>query len=706
MGYIHRSHATRSAVRDNTPMPLRIIVAIAFTFAVALAQTEETDSQQDTLRFHLRPVTVTASRLESADINLPAADTALGESEIAIGQRQLVLNESLAAVPGLYALNAENFAQDLRVAIRGFGSRAAFGIRGIKILVDGVPESTPDGQAQVDNIDIGFISQAEVLRGPASALYGNASGGVIALSSPSPPPGWMADVRITGGDFGFRQQRLSAGQTVGPVSYLVTTSQNESDGFRKHSEMKSSVINGKVKWEVSPRFNLTFLASRADSPLANDPGALKREAITDRTAARERNVLFNAGEELRQTRAGAVAEFALSSHQTLTARGYTSERKFQNRLPFVSGGQVQFGRDFSGSGLLYTASGQLLGRPFRLSTGVDLENQSDDRSRFDNLDGIRGDETFHQLEQFQSIGAFVEEEVKVTESVTVTFGGRLDAIDISVQDKFMDDGDDSGESRFTAFSPLVGVVYTFKDGLNGYANIASSFETPTLNELSNNPESAGGFNGELNPQRAVNYEIGAKGIVNGRLRFDLALFKIDLADELVPYELEASPGRTFYRNAGSSERQGVEAAATVLLGKGLTASFSATFSDFRYGDFETADASLDGKVLPGIPARFGYGELAYVAPSGLYAKVQARHSGDFYADDANEVEEPAYSVVDLRMGFRKQLGGWTVEPFAGVNNLLGAEYSANVRLNAWGGRHFEPAPGRHIYGGVRMRVGK
>ncbi|MEE2877336.1 MAG: TonB-dependent receptor [Candidatus Neomarinimicrobiota bacterium] len=687
-------------------MPFKLSTVLVLTFSIAVAEGDQSDSQQDTLLFQLRPVTVTASRLETADINLPVAVTTLGESEISLGQRQLVLNESLAAVPGLYVLNAENFAQDLRVAIRGFGSRAAFGIRGIKILVDGIPESTPDGQSQVDNIDLGFISRVEVLRGSVSAFYGNASGGVIALSSPLPPAGWMVDARVSGGDYGFRQHRLSAGQTLGTVSYLVTVSRNESGGFRRHSEMNSSIMNGKMNWKLNPRFNLTILASRADSPLANDPGALTREGMTDRTAAREQNVIFNAGEELLQSRAGVVAEMSLSDYQTLTVRGHISERKFRNRLPFVNGGQVRFERNFSGGGLLYTASGRFLSRAYRLSAGIDLEDQRDDRHRFDNLEGVRGDETLHQLERFRSLGAFVEEEVRVTESIWLTLGGRLDAIDISVKDKFMNNGDDSGERQFTAFSPLVGVVYSFKYGMKLYGNVTTSFETPTLNELSSNPDEAGGFNGELNPQHAKNFEVGLKGILHRRLRFDLALFRINLTDELVPYELEAFPGRTFYRNAGSTERQGVEAGAKALLGKGLTFSVSATLSNFRYRDFKTPDAVLDGKILPGIPAQFGTGELVYVTPSRLYVKVQTRFSGDFYADDANEMVEPSYSFVYLRIGFRKQFAEWLIEPFVGVNNLLGVEYSANVRLNAWGGRYFEPAPGRYFYGGVRVRVEK
>ena len=281
-----------------------IVLSVKNIFSLAIIlisvswglQSEIEDTAADTLRFALRPVTVTASRLDGADLNLPVAVSVLNRYKIHGGQQQLVLNEALAAIPGLYTMNSENFAQDLRVSIRGFGTRAAFGIRGIKILVDGIPESTPDGQAQVDNIDLSFINRAEVLRGPVSALYGNASGGVISFSSLEPPISSYMDGRLSTGDFGFQQIQLKAGQKRGPISYVMNFSRNRTDGFREHSAMKNLVVNGKLRWEIDPNLNFTFLTNYAESPIANDPGALTKDQIVDnRSSARDRNVQYNSG---------------------------------------------------------------------------------------------------------------------------------------------------------------------------------------------------------------------------------------------------------------------------------------------------------------------------------------------------------------------------------------------------------------------------
>ena len=318
---------------------------------------------------------------------------------------------------------------------------------------------------------------------------------------------------------------------------------------------------------------------------------------------------------------------------------------------------------------------------------------------------MRGDKVLDQLEKFRSIGAFIEEELSINKVTKVTVGGRFDGIDVDAQDAYLEDGDASSGRTFTAMSPLLGVVHTLSTGINVYSNIATSFETPTLNELSNNPEGGGGFNADLRPQLATNYEIGIKGLFKKRLKYEMALFKIDLNDELVQYELNDFPGRTFYRNAGSSKRAGIEIGLTSFIGKGLTGSTVYTFSDFTYLDFKTVDAVHDGKMLPGIPKQFGYGELSYVHSSGFYFKLQARFSGELYADDANKVKEQPYSVMNIRVGYQKRFSEWLFEPFAGINNLFDKKYNSNVRLNAWGGRYFEPASGFHIYGGVRVRIG-
>ncbi len=678
-------------------MLYKSLITIILSYKMVLANVSE-----DTLRFELQPVTVSASRLETKDINLPSAITSLDESTILLGQKQLVLNESLASVPGLYAMNSENFAQDIRIAIRGFGSRSAFGIRGIKILIDGMPESTPDGQGQVDNLDLSFVSKIEVLRGPSSAFYGNASGGVILLSSLEPPKQLRLTGKITVGDFGFLQRQFQAGQTIESISYLVSFSQNEVQGFRRHSEMNNSVFNGKVKWALTSKLNFTIVANHSNSPKANDPGALTIEEMMDRKNPRDRNVLFNSGEMVEHSKLGLIGEAVLSNHQTIIVKGYTSKRNFSNRLPFVHGGQVQLGRKFSGGGATYIGSGRIFGIPYRLSSGIDIEYQHDGRKRYENLQGIRGEQTLHQLEMFRNYGFFAEEEVLFSEFFSLIFGGRFDSIDILVEDRFKDDGDNSAERRFTSFSPLFGLVYSINDQVNSYLNITSSFETPTLNELSNNPDGSGGFNAKLNPQLARNYEIGLKGILGNKIRFDLALFQINLKDELVPYELEAYPGRSFFRNAGSSERKGIEMSVKLIIAQNLTALLSTTLSDFRYIEYNLTDTILDGKILPGIPSRYGFGELKYINRAGMYVKIQAHYSGRLYADDSNEVEQLAYSVIGIKMGLRKKVFSALIEPFGGINNLFDIRYNSNIRLNAWGGRYFEPAPGRNFYAGIKI----
>ena len=514
------------------------------------------------------------------------------------------------------------------------------------------------------------------------------------------------DGRLSTGDFGFQQIQLKAGQQRGPISYVMNFSRNQADGFREHSAMKNSVVNGKLRWEIDPNLNFTFLTNYAESPLANDPGALTKDQVAEnRSSARDRNVQYNSGESVSQFRIALVAEKKFEPHQTLQARVYSTVRDFENRLPFENGGQVQFNRLFSGSSIIYFSSGLILGIPYRLSAGMDLEDQQDDRQRFDNLEGVRGDKVLDQLEKFRSIGAFIEEELSINKVTKVTVGGRFDGIDIDAQDAYLEDGDASSSRTFTVMSPLLGVVHTLSTGINVYSNIATSFETPTLNELSNNPEGGGGFNADLRPQLATNYEIGIKGLFKKRLKYEMALFKIDLNDELVQYELNDFPGRTFYRNAGSSKRAGIEIGLTSFIGKGLTGSTVYTFSDFTYLDFKTVDAVHDGKMLPGIPKQFGYGELSYVHSSGFYFKLQARFSGELYADDANKVKEQPYSVMNIRVGYQKRFSEWLFEPFAGINNLFDKKYNSNVRLNAWGGRYFEPASGFHIYGGVRVRIG-
>jgi iron complex outermembrane recepter protein len=656
----------------------------------------------------LDSVTVTALRLDSRVGNAPFSVSVVGREQLQEAQQQLALDEALAGVPGLFMMGSDNFTQDLRLSIRGFGARAAFGIRGIKLLVDGLPESTPDGQGQVDNIDVGLLDQAEIVRGPMAGLYGNAAGGVVSLSSEAPPEQPFAEARLSAGSFGFQRYQLKGGLTQGKLGVLAYGSHTQIDGFREHSFMRTAVFNVKADYRYREGSKLQLLFNYMDSPEALDAGALSREAVqADRRQAWAGNRNFDAGEAIQQGRVGLRWEHAWKERHQLEARAFYLWRDFNNRLPFQTGGIVQLDRQFYGGGISYSYQAKLAGLPYRFRLGLDVEQQADLRQRFNNQQGQRGERVFYQDELFRSIGAFWVQELEFSPALKAVLNARLDAVRPEARDRFLEDGDDSGRIDFTSFNPGLGLQYQAAPGLRFHANVSTSFEAPALIELSANPANpeGGGFNAALAPQRAVNYELGLGGQWGQRLRYQLTGFYIALQDELVPFELEGFPGRSFFRNAGSSRRQGLEAELRYQIASGFSAQLSYTFSDFVYQDYQLPGADLQGNRLPGIPAHFGFLRLRYLHRSGLLASLQGRYAGRLYVNDANTEQDDAYFALALRLSHSLGLGRLGLHPFLGINNLLDMRYSDSIRLNAFGGRYFEPAPGRHFYAGLRLRIG-
>ncbi|MCB0564737.1 MAG: TonB-dependent receptor [Phaeodactylibacter sp.] len=717
---------------------MRRILPLSIIFLSLAARAQP--NQPDTLLFGaLDSVTVTATRLESRELDAPLSLTVISAEQIQAGQQQLALNESLSRVPGLLALNADNFAQDARIAIRGFGARSAFGIRGIQIVVDGLPESTPDGQGQVDNIDPGLLASAEVIRGPSSGLYGNAAGGVINFTTEKPPAEPFAEARFSTGSFGFQRYQLKGGGSQGKLGVIVYGSHTRLEGYREHSAMESSLFNARLHFDYgkarkssnsfqgddyeynsykSNRYlnndyenngqrggQLQILLNYLDSPLAEDPGGLTLEAVKEaRRQAFSRNLTYDAGEAVQQGRLALRWKHHWGLKHQLEAYSFYLFRDFNNRLPFEAGGVVELGRQYTGLGASYGYTGKLGDLPYRSKLGMDLANQVDGRQRFDNLEGISGPLAFDQDESFRSLGLYWVQELQLANALSATLSIRFDVLHLAADDYFLADGDESGKLGFESFNPSLGLLYTFSSSARAFANFSTSFETPALSELSANPGGGGGFNEDLLPQRATSYELGLRGIVQHRLRCQLALFYITLKDELLPFELEAFPGRLFYRNAGASERLGLEASLDWQLRSGLTASFSYTFSDFTYSRYTTPDGDFAGNQLPAIPQHFGFFSLRYLHSSGLLASLRCRYIGALYADDANTEQDDAYLDAGLRLSYSRQFAWWGLHPFLGVNNLLDAQYRGNIRTNAFGGRYYEPAPGVHFYVGVRVRV--
>ncbi len=672
-----------------------VLLFICFVAMPLFAQVPATD----TLRVDTLPTfTVTTGRLDTRLYTGIQPISAIDRDRIQRGQPQVSLYESLGYVPGLFAMNADNFAQDLRVSIRGFGARSAFGIRGVKILVDGIPESSPDGQAQVDNLLLGAVKRIEILRGASSGLYGNAAGGVIQLFTEDAPERPFGAVRATLGSYGLQQYQVQTGTTAGRLSMVVHGAWQQVSGFRAQSGMRNGLLNGRFVFRLPKQQQLTLLANYANSPQADDAGGLTlAEVAIDRRMSRAANRQFDAGESLQQSRFGLIWQTDVHRPQQWTAKIYRTDRDFKNTLPVQNNGVVKFQRAFTGGGVTYRYNGKIGAKEYHLTAGFDLDNQADDRQRYDNLNGKEGNLKTDQLEQFSAIGMYVLQQYHPLTPLTLELAMRYDIIKLGVEDHFLSDGDQSGTQHFNQFAPALGAAWKWSPALNLTARYAYSFETPTLNELSNNPSGAGGFNLEIGPQRVHSYEIGAKGILQKRLGYEIALFYMNVQQELVPYE---NNNRTFYRNAGQTDRQGIEVSGDWLFVHNWRLTAAYTFSDFIYANYAANATDFAGKTQPAVPTHLGFSELRYQPKYGLYGFLQSRFTGKMYANDANTEVVAATAVTHACIGWRLHIGKTEGDLFARANNIFDVDYFDNIRLNAAAGRYYEPAAGRTWIAGL------
>jgi iron complex outermembrane recepter protein len=677
---------------------VRSLCAALLCIACASNSTAVDEANHD-----LDPVIVTSTRRPADRDNVPGAVSVIDMDDIQRGRPTVTLDEALISTPGVVVQNRHNFAQDLRLSIRGFGARAAFGIRGVKLVVDGIPQTLADGQSQVDSLDLGAIERIEVLRGVAAALYGNAAGGVVSLTTESGDRPPFVELRPTFGSHGLRKHQAKLGGASGSSDYLLNISRTKLDGFRQHSETESWLLTGKARHDLGEDAELTTLVSFVDSPTAMDPGALDADAVAaDRTRAHARNVLLDAGESVRQGRLGARYQRAMGADAAFTADAYGLFRYFEQRLPIDRA--VGYDRFSAGGGARYDDEGEAAGVGLRSTVGVDIQLQDDDRRNFDNPEGARGETLLlRQTERVTAAGVYASQEADLARDVTLTVGGRYDHLRFRALDHLHSNGDDSGERDFDAVSPSIGLLWRAAGALRVYGSVATAYETPTTTELVNRPTGAGGFNEDLDPQQALSKEVGARGMA-GDWRYDIAAYSIDVNDKLIPFEVASAPGRQFFRNAGSATHRGVETSIVGLLGRAWRVSATYTYSDFRFDEFRVEDSVYDGNRIPGIPTQQGYAAARYTR--GLvFASIEANCAGSYFVDDANTVENNAYCIVNLRASADLSALGRDIAPFVGITNLANRLYNGAVRVNAFGGRYFEPAPGRSIYVGLTVGQG-
>ncbi|WP_242454873.1 TonB-dependent receptor [Pseudomonas sp. MS19] len=658
-----------------------------------LAPANEPESKQ---AVEMAPLLIVSPRIRSSWLTTPAAVSVV-ESNDASAEKSLTLQGLLASVPGVFSQNQYNLAQGLRPSIRGFGARGNFGVRGVRVLVDGVPLTMPDGQTELDGLDLGLVERLEVLRGPSSVLYGNAAGGVLNIETRQPPATPYSFFDLSAGELGYQRARVETGGSVGDIGGLLSFNSTQSDGYRDHARAETNSLTGKLRWYSD--YGRLRIGFNAIDNRAEDPGGLQASEVdADRGQAAPNNLRYDADETIRQQRLSAVWDGFATGSDEYQLRSYVGQREFGNRLPFTGGGQTTFDRLFAGIGGQYSHNNQWLGMAHKITAGFDVETQRDDRRRYDNLLGERGAETLKEDENADSSGIFVEDQIDLAQNWQATLGVRYDRVRLSVDDRFLSDGDDSGSRNLEDWNYSAGLSYQLDAHQSIYAKIGTSFETPTISELAN--PAGGGFNPSLQPSHALNRELGLKGEWQ-TLRYDLAVYSMKLDDELVAYSLPGQSGRNFYRNAGESHREGVEMSLSWQLADAWRLSGAYTYSRFRFDEYQLDGADYSDNSLAGIPQQTLFTEIAF-EQNDYYARLNLRAFDSMYANDANTVEVAGYALTNLRAGKRFKAGGQLWEPYVGVDNLFDREYYDNVRINDANGRYFEPGPGRTVYAGLRV----
>ena len=663
----------------------------------------------------LAPVRVTVSRdAARSTLEVPFAISRLALDSARAATRRASLTEVLLFVPGLAVSNRYNPTQDPRLAIRGFGARSAFGIRGVRVLRDGVPLTAADGQTAVDFLDLESLGAAEIFRGNAGALYGNSSGGVVDFRT-TPPPDAGGRARVNGWLSGeISRASLAAGRRFGDVGLQGTLTRNAGEGPRDYSRFESTNALADARWSSLGGNRLQLQVSFYDAPEAENPGALtEAEMERDPTLPDSNNIVKKAGKVVRQSVVSLQAARDMGS-VSLLASGHIGARDLENPQSFAI---IHLDRETAGGSVRAQWMGGSSARQLRLAIGADLLTQTDDRQNYTNCAGLtgtarpaatcptlddQGSLTVDQEERVAGLGAFVRGELDVTSRVSLTGTVRADRTRFEVTDRRATDPSlaEPPPRTLSAVSPMFGINYRFGALSAAYASVSTSFETPTTTELANRPEGVGGLNADLKPQRGISYEVGYKGGLASGVRYDLALFTIVTEDELIPFQVPgAQAGRQFFRNAGQTTRRGAEgsiAGATGPVSLGVTA----TWLRYVYDDFVVAGTSFNGNRVPGV-APVTVSAFATLQRSWGLVTLEGIRNGRVAVNNANTAWAEGYTLLNARLAFRPSTR-LSIEPVVGVENVFDKTWASNVVVNANAGRYYEPGPGRTFYVGIRM----
>ena len=718
------------------PVALPLLGAAVLLATAAGALTAQAPEADTIPTFNLDSVVVSVMGTPIRLGQSPFPISVIGESDLRSGKSGMFLEEALQSLPGVQVQNRFNYAVGERVTIRGFGSRAQFGVRGIHVVVDGIPATLPDGQSTLDHVDIASLGRVEALRGPASAMYGNASGGVLRFETEVPAQTPLRqEATVVGGSDGLLRLQSSTAGTVGSTGYRLSVNRLSYDGFRHFG-------TGATTGDAYGGANRTHVNARLEQPMAGgelgitvnhldldseNPGSLNRAQFNEESEqiAAIYNT-FQTGKEVQQGQLGVTWAGPIGVY-TAEAAVYGLTRDFNNPLP---NDVVDLDRRAAGTRVTLGRSTTRGSTGIGLLAGLEYDFQDDDRREYTNAAGLPNSLYLNQTESVKSVGGFLQASVSLQDRMNVVGGFRYDHARFEVDDLFPVtpgvDEDASGKRDMNKLSPTVGVHVSVAPAFGLFANFATSFETPTTVELGNRASGSGGFNPDLDPMTGNTIEAGARGTLADRVTFEVSVFRTKLENELISYE--NADELTYYQNAGRTERTGADAIVRARLLDFVTGQTSYTYTKATFEEYvDLSGNDFSGNRVPGLAPHQLQGNLR-VSQGPWYLDLGAEYTGEVPVNDRNclvvlvagacpsgqDGFTNAYTLVGIRVGGSAiQLGGIEISPFAGLQNLLDEKYVSSVVPNAFAFspnhtavRFYEPGPGRTFYVGGTLAVSR
>lgn len=666
----------------------------------------------------LDTIVIQATRTDRERLTTPASVYYLNQEQD--NSLNVNLSETLKGVPGLQLNNRENYAQDLQISMRGFGARSSFGVRGVRLYVDGIPATMPDGQGQTSNIDLNSLDHIEVLGGAFSSLYGNSSGGTILTTTREGQGADSIELGHSAGSQNKGQTKLvlqGGSENASEPSYIISSSYFDTNGYRDHSSAHKVLNNAKLTWDLEDGSKINWMNNYVKIA-ADDPGGLTRDQWKANPRQVATNVLlYNARKEIEQLQTGLTWNKPINDQHELYGMAYWGQRavtQYQS-IPRTAqdgvnhaGGVIDFDRNFYGTDLRWTGKDIL--PDIQLIAGLAFDAMTEDRKGYQNFLGdrlgVKGELRRDEDNTLWNLDPYLQASYHFAPDWTLDAGLRYSNVHFKSKDKFLANGNNSGKTDYQKLLPSMALSWQILPELMTYVSYAQGFETPTFTEMSYPANTAENRSFSLKAAESETYEMGLKS-ANTLGDFTVAVFHTTTRDDIV--SAGNDNGRSTFRNADKTLREGVELSWNKNLWRDLTAQASYSYIDATFDAdipaIGTVAAIAAGNYIPGIAKNQAFLSLGWKPENGLHAGLDVRYSDKIYVNDLNSDTAPSYTVAGANVGYHWKMQEWAVNTFARVDNLFDKDYSGSVIVNESSrpeGRYYEPAEGRNWSAGLSV----